>query len=110
MGCFESRPLSKNYFTSDLNIVGAQCMFINENEEVSSMDALQHLFIEGQGNGLYGEWDIAAPVEQRKVVIGNDLKWISQKKFEEYPRKMLGMIVTLLKDHKDELEIAIGNT
>ena len=49
-------------------------MFINEEEEVSSIDALHHFFLEGQGKGLYGEWDVAAPVEQRIIVVNKDLK------------------------------------
>jgi hypothetical protein len=40
MGCADSRPEVKNYFTSDLNIVGSQCVFLNENDEVSQIDAL----------------------------------------------------------------------
>ena len=47
MGCFESRPEGKNYFIHDLNIVSSQCMWTEENAEVSSIDALQYLFQEG---------------------------------------------------------------
>jgi len=74
-------------------------MFINEEEEVSSIDALHHFFLEGQGKGLYGEWDVAAPVEQRIIVVNKDLKVDSQKKLDQYPRNMLGMLIVLLKAH-----------
>ena len=63
MGCFESRPTGKNYFEHDLNIVGAQCIFTEENSEVSSIDALQFYFYEGQGDGIYGEWDKEFPIQ-----------------------------------------------